>query len=59
MSVYWETERFGYDGDFMLGHVKVNYWRPRGLVEAEIDEQLAEIRKAMLAEYPSLVGEGS
>jgi hypothetical protein len=57
MSVFWKTEHFGYDGDYLHGHVQVNYWQDRAKVEAEIDEQLAAIRAAMLAERPRLAGE--
>jgi hypothetical protein len=42
VSVFWETDHFGYDGDFLHGHIKVNYWQDPTKVEAEIDRQLAE-----------------
>ena len=38
----------------MHGHLQVNYWQERERVEAEMDERMAEIRKAMLDEYPRL-----
>jgi hypothetical protein len=56
MSVFWKSEHFGYDGDFVLGHIKVNYWQDREKVEAEVDRQFAEIRAAVLAEWPRLTG---
>jgi hypothetical protein len=57
MSVFWETDHYGYDGDFLHGHIKVNYWQDPTKVEAEIDRQLAEIRTAMLADLPRLSGQ--
>lgn len=54
MSVFWKTDRFGYDGDFMHGRIRVNYWQDREKVEAEIDRQWAEIRAAVLDEYTHL-----
>jgi hypothetical protein len=57
MSVFWKTDHFGYDGDFAHGLVKVNYWQDQDKYEAEIDRQLAEVRAAMLAERPRLVGD--
>lgn len=56
MSIFWKTDHFGYDGDFMHGHIKVNYWQDLEKVEAEIDRQLAEIRAAMRAEWARLSG---
>lgn len=54
MSVFWKTDHFGYDGDFLHGHIRVNYWQDRKKVEAEIDRQLAEIRAAMRAGFEEL-----
>lgn len=56
MSVYWKTDHYGYDGDFVHGHVKVNYWQDREKVAAEIDTQMAEIREAALADWARLTG---
>jgi hypothetical protein len=55
MSVFWSTERIGYDGDYLRGDVKVNYWQPVEDFEAELDAQLAQIRAEMLAERPRLI----
>lgn len=54
MSIFWKTDHFGYDGDQMHGNITVNYWQGQESVEAELDEQIAMIRKAMLDEYPRL-----
>lgn len=56
MSVFWKSEHFGYDGDFIHGHIKVNYWQDCENVEAEIDRQFAEFREAALAEHDRLSG---
>lgn len=65
MSVFWKHQHpplgsdgaaFGYDGDFMHGHIKANYWRPMAEFEAEIDRQIAEIKAQMLGEWARLTG---
>jgi hypothetical protein len=56
MSVFWKTDHFGYDGDSVHGHVKVNYWQEREKVADEMDRQYAEIRRAALDEHDRLTG---
>lgn len=56
MSVFWKTEHYGYDGDFVHGHIKVNYWQDREAVAREIDRQFAEIREAALTDWARLSG---
>lgn len=58
VTIEWKTDRYGYDGDFMYGNVQVNYWHEPKRVEAELDEQLSEIRQAILAEYQRLRPDG-
>lgn len=55
MSVFWKSDRFGYDGDNLHGDVTVNYWRDRAEVEKDLDRQLAEIRDQALTEYDRLM----
>lgn len=57
MSVFWTGERVGYDGDFLHGHVQVNYWTPREEFEAELEGQLAEVRAGALAERDRLMAD--
>jgi hypothetical protein len=56
MSVFW-LECVGYDGDFMHGHIKVNYWEPREDFEAELDKQLAAVRADALRERDLLMAD--
>jgi hypothetical protein len=58
MSVYWTTNHFGYDGDFIRGDIKVDYWQAKDQMLAEIDRQTAEIREHAEAEWSRLSGVG-
>jgi hypothetical protein len=68
MSVFWKKqfpplgfggEAWGYDGDYLHGHVQVNYWSDRETVEAELDRQMAEIKAGLMGELERLAGGGS
>lgn len=54
MSIFWSTERVGYDGEFMHGQVCLNYWEPREDFERKLEEQLAVVRREALAERDRL-----
>jgi hypothetical protein len=65
MSVFWKGEiplgrngtEYGCDGDYVHGHIKVNYWVDREEFIAEVDRRLAEVRDAMIAEATHMRGE--
>jgi hypothetical protein len=56
VSVRWQTDHFGYDGDFVHGHVVVNYWQDKASMLAAIDAQAAQIRAAAESEWARLTG---
>ena len=57
MSIFWTTDRVGYDGDCLYGSLKINYWQEPERVKAEIEKQLTEIKDEMLAEASRLVAD--
>lgn len=55
MSVH-RDDVVSYDGDFIHGHIKVNYWTDLDKVQAEVDKQVEALRAQVAQKWAYLTG---